>query len=52
MDITSILGLVIGFALIIYGIGVGAMGDFVDVQSLALVFGGGLAAVIASYPFG
>ena len=52
MDITSILGLVIGFALIVYGIGFGALGNFVDVQSLAIVFGGSLAAVIASYPLG
>lgn len=50
MDITSILGLVLGAALIVFGIGFGSLGNFVDPQSLLIVFGGSLAAVIASYP--
>ena len=50
MDITSILGLVLGAVLIVFGIGVGSLGNFWDPKSILIVFGGSLAAVIASYP--
>lgn len=50
MDITSILGLVLGAVLIVFGIGFDSLGNFVDPPSLLIVFGGSLAAVIASYP--
>jgi len=50
MDITSILGLVLGAFLIVFGIGFGSLGNFWDPQSILIVFGGSLAAVIASYP--
>lgn len=50
MDITSILGLVLGAVLIVLGIGFGSLGNFWDLQSILIVFGGSLAAVIASYP--
>lgn len=52
MDLTSIIGLVGGLVLIIFGgIGIGSIGNFVDMQSVAIVVGGTLAAVVASYPF-
>lgn len=53
MDITSILGLVIGVVLIVFvGITPAKLGNFWDAESLAIVVGGALAAVIASYPLG
>ena len=53
MDITSILGLVIGIVLIVFvGIGPSALGNFWDLNSLAIVLGGTVASVIASYPAG
>lgn len=53
MDITSILGLVIGTVLIVFvGITPSKLGNFWDLESLAIVVGGALAAVIASYPLG
>ena len=52
MDITSILGVIIGAVLIVFvGIGTDKLGNFWDVDSLAIVLGGTIAAVIASYPF-
>lgn len=50
MDITSILGVIVGAVLIVFGIGLDKLGNFWDAQSLLIVFGGSLAAVIASYP--
>lgn len=51
MDLTSIIGLVIGAVLIvIVGIGPSKLGNFWDPASLAIVAGGTLAAVVASYP--
>ena len=52
MDITSVLGVIIGAVLIIVvGIGPAKIGNFVDIPSIAIVLGGTLAAGIASYPF-
>lgn len=52
MDITSVLGVVIGAVLIIVvGIGPAKLGNFVDIPSIAIVLGGTIAAGIASYPF-
>ncbi|MBD5149727.1 MAG: hypothetical protein HDT18_05020 [Oscillibacter sp.] len=51
MDISTIVGIVIGFALMIWGIGLGSIGNFVDKQSAIIVIGGTIAALIASYPF-
>ena len=51
MDITTILGIVLGMALVVWGIGTSKLGNFWDPQSLALVLGGTVAAVLASYPF-
>lgn len=51
MDITSILGLVIGMVLIIFvGITPAKLGNFWDPESLAIVVGGAIAAVVMSYP--
>lgn len=51
MDVTSILGLVLGLVLIVFvGITPSLLGNFWDGASLAIVLGGTLAAVIASYP--
>lgn len=53
MDITSILGLVIGTVLIVFvGITPSKLGNFWDAESVAIVVGGALAAIIASYPLG
>ena len=52
MDLTSIIGVVVGMVLIIFvGIGPSDLGNFWDPPSVAIVLGGTLAAVIASYPF-
>lgn len=50
MDITTLLGMVLGMALVVWGIGPAKLGNFWDPQSLALVLGGTIAAVLASYP--
>ena len=51
MDITSILGLVIGLVLIVFvGITPAKLGNFWDPESLAIVVGGAIAAVVMSYP--
>ena len=52
MDLSTIIGLVLGFALIVWGIGIGQLGNFWDPKSLALTVGGTVAAVIARFPFG
>lgn len=52
MDITSILGVIIGAVLIVFvGITPAKLGNFWDLESVAIVLGGTIAAVIASYPF-
>ncbi len=51
MDITTLLGMVLGMALVVWGIGTSKLGNFWDPQSLALVLGGTIAAILASYPF-
>ncbi|MEF9998852.1 MAG: motility protein A [Lachnospiraceae bacterium] len=51
MDLTSIIGMVVGIALIIQGIGMKQIGNFIDMPSVIIVVGGTFAAVIASYPF-
>jgi chemotaxis protein MotA len=51
VDITSILGFVIGMVLIIFvGITPAKLGNFWDPESLAIVVGGAIAAVVMSYP--
>jgi chemotaxis protein MotA len=52
VDITSILGVIIGALLIVFvGIGPAKLGNFWDLPSIAIVVGGTIAAGIASYPF-
>lgn len=51
VDITTLLGIVLGMVLVVNGIGVENLGNFVDVPSALIVIGGTLAATIASYPF-
>ena len=52
MDITSIVGIVAGFAFCIYGIlGSGSIWNFVDIPSVLIVVGGTISSIIASFPF-
>lgn len=50
MDITLIIGWVLGIALIVNGIGVAQLGNFMDTSSAVIVAGGTIAALVASYP--
>lgn len=53
MDITSFIGLIVAGGFVIFGIlDSGDMGNFYDKASIAIVLGGTLGSVIASYPFG
>lgn len=53
MDVTSIVGLVIGVVLVVFvGITPAKLGNFWDGTSVAIVLGGTLSAIIASYPVG
>ncbi len=53
MDISNILGLLLGLGLIVYGIigGGGQMGWFIDVASIAITVGGTFAGLMISFPF-
>ncbi|MDU7631981.1 MAG: motility protein A [Lachnospiraceae bacterium] len=52
MDLTTIIGIVVGLALIIFGgIGADKIPNFIDSNSMFIVFGGTLAAVVASFPW-
>ncbi|MCM1178741.1 MAG: motility protein A [Clostridium sp.] len=58
MDIASIVGLILGFALMIFGmvfdkdtgVDFGKVMSFVDIPSFLITFGGTIGAVMASYP--
>ncbi|SHJ30793.1 motility protein A [Parasporobacterium paucivorans] len=50
MDFTSIIGLVAGIILVVYGIGMDKIGNFLDTPSALIVVGGTVAAVVASFP--
>lgn len=50
MDLTTLIGIVLGGILIVWGIGPVNLRNFVDTSSVLIVVGGTLAAVIASYP--
>lgn len=51
MNLTIILGMIVGFGMTFYGImSGGEIGNFMDVGSLAIVAGGTIGAIIASYP--
>ncbi len=51
MDFSSMIGWIIGFAVIVYGIGMDQIGNFMDGPSALIVVGGTLCAVVASFPF-
>lgn len=51
MDLSTIIGIAAGFALMIWGIGFGSIQGFLDPSSAIIVVGGTLAALVASYPF-
>lgn len=51
MDLTTLVGIVIGAFLIVNGIGLDKLGNFYDQSSILIVVGGTLAATMASYPF-
>ncbi|MDY0360958.1 MAG: MotA/TolQ/ExbB proton channel family protein [Desulforegulaceae bacterium] len=51
MDITSIIGIVSGFAVIIISILLGSgLGLFINIPSVIIVFGGTIAAAMVGYP--
>jgi chemotaxis protein MotA len=51
MDITTILGIVLGFSLVVLSIGTGgAMSGFINAPSLMIVVGGTVAATLTNYP--
>ena len=54
MDIATIIGLVLGIVMVVFGIidsgGVSAITDsFIDVPSIAITFGGSISCLICSY---
>lgn len=52
MDITTIIGIIIGFGFVLFGIfDSGAITNFIDIPSIIIVFGGTIGAIIASFPF-
>jgi len=50
MDLATILGIVSGFGLITFGIGLGNIGNFISLSSVAITIGGTIAALVASTP--
>lgn len=54
MDLASIIGLIVAFGLMIFGMvngkGMGAIQNFIDPASVAIVFGGTLGALLAANP--
>jgi len=51
VDIATIIGLILGFVMLIFGIisNGAAVGDYIDPPSALITFGGAFAAVLASY---
>lgn len=52
MDISTLLGIILGFAVIIWGIGLDKLEAFLDLDSVFITVGGTVFAVIASFSFG
>ncbi len=50
MDFTTTIGMLIGAALLLYGMGLNNLGAFFDPQSLAITLGGTIAVIFASVP--
>ena len=40
MDITTLLGIILGFAVIVWGIGTKSLGNFIDIDSVLITVGG------------
>lgn len=51
MDPTTLLGIALGVFLIVNGIKIENIGNFIDMPSVLIVIGGTFAGLIASYPF-
>ena len=53
MDIATILGIVLGAVMVVFGIitsgGVSAMGNFIDPPSIVITIGGSLSSLLSSY---
>lgn len=56
MDLASLIGVLAGFAMVIFGIissgGVAAIANFIDVPSVIITIGGALTAMLTSYTMG
>lgn len=52
MDITTLVGIILGFVLVVWGIisGGSSLMDFIDVPSLIIVLGGTLAGFLVAFP--
>ncbi len=50
MDLTTIIGIVLGMALVLFGIKIENLGSFWSAESVLIVLGGTISAIIASYP--
>lgn len=50
MDVTTLVGIIIGIVLVIDGIGFHQVINFFDIPSILIVAGGTMAAIVASYP--
>lgn len=50
MDISTIIGILLGLILIVNGIQISNLGNFFDIPSIIIVIGGTLAGLIASFP--
>lgn len=52
MDLSSIIGIIGGLAIVIWGIMLsGSIMNFYDISSIVIVLGGTISAIIASFPF-
>lgn len=51
MDFSTIIGILAGFILMVWGIGFSSIKGFLDLPSAIIVVGGTLAALVANHPF-
>lgn len=51
MDLSTIIGVIAGIFVIVFGIGFKQLGNFWDLSSLIIVAGGTITALVACYPF-
>ena len=54
MDLSTLIGIVLGFVIIVVSITMGdikAINNFINMPSLFIVVGGTIMAIVASYPF-